>query len=149
MSIQPLHQTGHATDACARYAVSSRVSRLVSASFGGADEIWLFASLPMMPRCGFLLSLAIAIWPLPANAQPLFHYERNWTITTGEHLYGLRQVAETPGDRRFTQVWLGRCTFDMRCRAEEVVVHVLLLPRAYFDPRVWVVVDWNSFRRVP
>jgi hypothetical protein len=107
-----------------------------------------FASLPMMPRCGFLLSVAIAFWPLPANAQPLFHYERNWTITTGEHLYGLRQVAETPGDRRWTQVWIGRSAFDMRCRADEVIA-LILLSRADLVPRVAYLVDWKSFRRLP
>jgi hypothetical protein len=66
----------------------------------------------------------------------------------GEHLYGLRQVVQTPGERRWTQVWLGRFTFDMRCRADEVVA-LVLLPQAYFVPRVWYLVDWNSFRRLP
>jgi hypothetical protein len=102
----------------------------------------------MMPRWGYLLCLAVAFWPLPARAQPLFHTERNWTVTVGEHLYGLRQVAETPGERRWTQVWVGRSAFDMRCRAEEVIP-LIRLPPAYFLPTVWYLVDWKSFRRLP
>jgi hypothetical protein len=50
-----------------------------------------------MSRLGYLSCLALAFWPLGASAQPLFHYEANWTITVGEHLYGLRQVVQTPG----------------------------------------------------
>jgi hypothetical protein len=102
----------------------------------------------MMHRWGYLLCLALALWPLRASAQPLSHCERNWTITTGEHLYGLRQEVLTPGERRLTQVWLGRSVFDMRCRADEVII-LLVLPAECSLPRVGYLVDWRSFRRLP
>jgi hypothetical protein len=92
--------------------------------------------------------MAIAFWPLRASAQPLFRYERNWTVPVGERLYGLRQVAQTPGERRWTQVWLGPYTFDMRCRADEVLA-LILHPPEVFIPRVWYLLDWKSFRRLP
>ena len=102
----------------------------------------------MIPRWGYLLCMALAFWPVRASAQPLFRYERNWTVTVGEHLYGLRQVVQTPGERRWTQVWIGRCAFDMRCRADEVMA-LLLLPPAYSVPQVGLLVDWRSFRCLP
>jgi hypothetical protein len=102
----------------------------------------------MIPRWGSLLCLATALWPLPASAQPLFRNERNWTVTMGERLYGLRQVVQTPGERRWTQVWMGRSTFDVRCQAEEILA-LLLLPPAQSLPRVGYWVDWRSFRTLP
>jgi hypothetical protein len=78
----------------------------------------------------------------------LVRYERNWTVTMGEHLYGLREVVQIPGERRWTQVWIGRCAFDVRCRADELIA-VLLLPPAYSVPQVGFLVDWKSFRRLP
>jgi len=81
------------------------------------------------------------LWPLPASAQPLFRYEHNWTVTIGDHLYGLRQIVKTPGEVRFTQVWLGRYTFDTRFRAAAAVALMLLSP---IDPTFgfWHGVDW-------
>jgi hypothetical protein len=101
-----------------------------------------------MPRACYLSCLAIALWPLSASAQPLFRVEHNWTFTAGEDLYGLRQLLQMPGDIRHTQVWMGRYTFDMRCRAEEVIA-LLLLPRADLMPRFGCLVNWRSFRRLP
>ena len=69
----------------------------------------------MMSRWGYLLCMALAFWPLRASAQPLFRYERNWTVTMGEHLYGLRQVVQIPGERRFTQV--GLAAAQLTCAA--------------------------------
>ena len=102
----------------------------------------------MIPRRAYLLCLALALWPLRASAQPLFRYERNWTVTVGEHLYGLRQVVQRPGERRLTQVWIGRCAFDMHCRAEEVIA-LLCGPPTYSVPRMGFVLDWRSFRCLP
>ena len=101
-----------------------------------------------MPRWRYLWCMALAFWPLRASAQPLFRYESNWTFTVGEHLYGLRQVVQTPGERRWTQVWVGRSVFDMRCRADEVIA-LISLPPVQSVPRVWYLVDWKSFRRLP
>jgi hypothetical protein len=91
--------------------------------------------------------MAIAFWPFPASAQPLFRTEHNWTVTVGEHPYGLRQVLQMPGDIRWTQVWMGRYTFNMKCRAEEVFALVLLAP-ADPVPKSCCLVDWGSFRRL-
>jgi hypothetical protein len=102
----------------------------------------------MMQRAGYLLGcMAIALWPVPASAQPLFRCEHNWTVTAGEQVYGLRQVLQIPGNSRWTQVWLGRCTFDMRCRNEEVIA-LLLLPPGDLALRFSCLVDWKSFRRL-
>jgi hypothetical protein len=84
----------------------------------------------MMPKVCTFLCLTIVLWPLPANAQPLFHYEHDWTVTIGEHQYGLREVVQTPGDFRRTQVWAGRYSFDVRFRAAGVLAIVLLPPVA-------------------
>src|SRR5262245_60878692 len=101
-----------------------------------------------MARRGYLLCMALAFWPPSASAQPLFRYEANWTVTVREHLYGVRQVAQAPGERRWTQVWVGRSAFDMRCRAHEVIA-LMLRPQAYSVARVCFLIDWNSFRRLP
>ena len=101
-----------------------------------------------MPRWRYLSCMALAFCPLGASAQPLFRYEGNWTITVSEHLFGLRQVVQMPGERRWTQVWVGRSKFDMRCRAHEVIA-LILHPQAYSVPRVCCLVDWKSFRRLP
>ena len=92
--------------------------------------------------------MALAFWPLRASAQPLFRYESNWTVTVGENLYGLRQVVQTPGDIRWTQVWVGRCSFDMKCRAEGLIA-LIPLPPVDLIQRLSYLVDWGSFRRLP
>jgi hypothetical protein len=102
----------------------------------------------MIPRWSYLLCLATALEPSPASAQPLFHAERNWTITIGERLYGLRQVVQTPGERRWTQVWMGRSVFDVRCRAEEILA-LPLLPPVHSIAKIGYWVEWRSFRTLP
>jgi hypothetical protein len=102
----------------------------------------------MVPRPCYLACMAIAFWALPASAQPLFRVEHNWTVTAGEHIYGLRQVLQMPDDIRFTQIWIGRCTSNMRCRAE-VVIALILRPPADFIPKFCYLVDWRTIRRLP
>jgi hypothetical protein len=75
-----------------------------------------------------LLWLAIAVWPVPVSAQPLFRYEHDWTITVGDHMYGLREVVQMPGGWRWTQVWVGQHSFNTRFRAGEVVTLALRAP---------------------
>jgi hypothetical protein len=101
-----------------------------------------------MPRACYLIFLTPLLWPPPAHAQPLFRSEHNWTVAVGEHLSGLRQVAQAPGDLRHTQVWVGRCSFDIRCRAWAVVA-LAALPPPDPVPRFWRLIDWGSFRRLP
>ena len=59
----------------------------------------------MRPAIFCLASIALALSASPANAQPLFHYERDWTIEVEGRLYGFRDVVQTPGDFYWTQVW--------------------------------------------
>jgi hypothetical protein len=101
-----------------------------------------------MRRARYLCFLAPLLWPPPARAQPLFRYEHNWTVAAGEHLYGLRQVAQAPGDFRHTQVWVGRYTFDIRCPAAAAVALAAFPPPGPV-PRLWRLIDWGSFRRLP
>jgi hypothetical protein len=101
-----------------------------------------------MPKKCYLLCIAIGLWPISASAQPLFRYENNWIATIGEHSYGLRGVVQTPGDFRWTQIWFGRYTFDIRCRATRVIA-LLLLPPADCVPRFLYLVNWSSFRHFP
>src|SRR5258707_56396 len=101
----------------------------------------------MLRKTRYLFCLTILLWPTAAGAQPLFRFEHNWTVTVGDHLYGLRQIVKTPGEIRFTQIWIGRCTFDTRLRAAEAVAVLLLSPA---DPTLAFLrgVDWSSFRRL-
>lgn len=58
------------------------------------------------PR-GFCLGvscpLAVAFWPAPAGAQPVFRCERDWTLLAGERVYGLRQSDVTATARSADQ----------------------------------------------
>jgi hypothetical protein len=80
----------------------------------------------------FLVSVAVvlATGPLASAAQPLFRFDHDWTVTIGGRLYGLREVVQTPGDFRWTQVWVGRSSFDVRLRAAEVLAFTLFRPAA-------------------
>ena len=102
----------------------------------------------MMLRTRCLVCTTILFWPLPASAQPLFRVEHNGTVTIGDRLYGLRQIVKTPGEVRWTQIWIGCCTFDTILRAAEVVSLILRSP-ADAMLGYWHGVDWSSFRRVP
>jgi hypothetical protein len=57
------------------------------------------------------------------------------------------EVAQAPSERCWTQVWVGRSAFDMRCRAHEVIA-LMLRPQPYPIARVCFLIDWNSFRRL-
>jgi hypothetical protein len=69
-------------------------------------------------------------------------------VETAGHSFGLRQVVQTPGEFRWTQVWMGRYSFNMRCRAGEVIALVLLRPLDII-PTLWYRVEWTSFGRLP
>ena len=77
------------------------------------------------PMAGAVLCLTILFWPRPASAQPLVHVEHDWTFTIGEQLYGLREVVQTPGEFRSTQVWVGGRSYHTRLRAIAVVAIVI------------------------
>src|SRR5215471_2489100 len=70
-----------------------------------------------MPRTGHLLSMVMLsmvmlLCPPPrAMAQPLFHVEHNWTVIIDGHRYGLWRVVQTPGDRRWTKIWVADYSF--------------------------------------
>jgi hypothetical protein len=95
----------------------------------------------VMPRAFYVLFLALALWPSSARAQPLFRFEHNWAFTINEQKYGLRQVREIPGDFRWTQVWLGQCSFNINCRAVTVIGLIIFSPADLIP-----LIDWRSFR---
>ncbi|MEX0937674.1 MAG: hypothetical protein WDZ59_07415 [Pirellulales bacterium] len=82
-----------------------------------------------------ILILSFAAFPLPARAQPLFHFEHDWTVAVGDQLYGLREVVQTPGGFRHTLVWVGPRAIYLPCRAVDVV-------RGSSLPAVAVPVGW-------
>src|SRR5262249_56829219 len=79
-----------------------RPTRMVSGVRRGRRPAPRSAGAPVMKEACHLFLLALMLWPGRAHAQPLFRCEYNWTVTTGEHVYGLRQVAQAPGDIRHT-----------------------------------------------
>jgi hypothetical protein len=101
-----------------------------------------------MPKRWLLVCMASVLLAQPASAQPLFRFDQNWTIGAGDNLFGLREVIMVPGNARWTQVWLGRCSFDIRCRAAEVIPLVLF---AAIDRTTsfWCLIEWGSFHRLP
>ncbi|MBW3600533.1 MAG: hypothetical protein KY475_25120 [Planctomycetes bacterium] len=73
---------------------------------------------------------AVLLWPPPAEAQPLFHCEHDWTVMAGERRYGLKEIVQTPGEFRRTQVWVGHRSFDIHLRAAAVAGLAMALPAA-------------------
>ncbi len=59
-----------------------------------------------------LACLVLALGVSPVSAQPLFRIERDWTIEVDGRLYGFRGVVQTPGDVRWTQVWIAGRRFQ-------------------------------------
>lgn len=60
-----------------------------------------------MRPCKFLaVCAALALWPSPADAQPLFRRERDWTFEIGGRTYGVCDVVQTPGDFWWSEVWI-------------------------------------------
>jgi hypothetical protein len=102
----------------------------------------------MIPGLHYLSCLVFAFWPVSASAQPLFRCENNWTVTVGDQLYGLREVVMMPGEKRWTQVWIGPYTIDMNCRAAEAIALVVLAPTDRLE-KLWFLVNWSSLRRLP
>ena len=101
-----------------------------------------------MSKSWLLVLLAFLLCPQAAHAQPLFRIDQSWTVSIGDNQFGLREVIMTPGELRWTQVWLGCCSFDIHCRAAEFIPLVLCAPtdRAL---RFWCMIDWRSFQRRP
>jgi len=97
-----------------------------------------------MLRAFYLLPLTLMIWSSSAHAQPLFNYEHDWTVKLGGRSYGLRQVAQIPGDLRRTQVWLGRYSFDISGRAGEAIALAVLSPITLARR-----IEWGTFTRWP
>lgn len=60
----------------------------------------------------FLVCFTLTLGASPASAQALFRYERDWTADLGGLMYGFRDVIQTPGEFRRTQVWIGGRLFD-------------------------------------
>ena len=73
-------------------------------------------------RLRFLLLLTLALWPFAATAQPLFRYEHDWTVIIAGRTYGIREVGQTPGEFRRTQVWFVQCSRDVSLRASAILV---------------------------
>lgn len=65
----------------------------------------------MRPGTRWLVCVTLTLWASPASAQPLFQFERDWTAYLGGELYGFRDVIQTPGGFRRTQVWIGSRLF--------------------------------------
>ena len=78
----------------------------------------------MRLKCA-LFALLVVVWPVPAQAQPLFETEHDWRITIGENAWGLRQVVQQPGELRRTTIELGPWRFHTRLRAAEVAAIAL------------------------
>src|SRR6266571_3344172 len=94
----------------------------------------------------YLLSMTLVVfWPLAASAQPLFHNEHDWTVIVGGHLYGMREVVQTPGDFRRTQIWIGGYLFHTSFR----LTHLCggdQPPRAEDKVTFSVLKDWYEAR---
>lgn len=99
---------------------------------------FLNAALPDELMRSFLLWLALVFCPLAAMAQPLSHYEHDWTFTIGGQMYGLREVVQTPGEFRRTQLWVGGYSREVRLRPVEVVA-LALVPLAAAVFGLWHV----------
>src|SRR5688572_16600470 len=74
--------------------------------------------------------LAVALGSSAASAQPLFKHEHDWTFTIGGRRYGFWDVAQMPGDFRWTQVWVGGWVFEparqtTRWRADRLVLALI------------------------
>jgi len=65
----------------------------------------------MRPGVWCVACAAILLGVSSAGAQPLFRGERDWTTEIGGQLYGFRDVVQTPGDFRWTQVWIAGRSF--------------------------------------
>ena len=88
-----------------------------------------------MLRTRYLLGLALLLWPAPAMAQPLFHVEHNWTSTIEGHRYGLWEVVQTPGDFRWTEIWVADCPIRTRHRVAAMVTVII-------EPIVRPLANW-------
>jgi hypothetical protein len=66
----------------------------------------------MFTRVALIACTALPLWAAPADAQPLFRRERNWTVEVGGRTYGLCDVVQTPGDFRWPEVWIAGRPFN-------------------------------------
>jgi|GEM_PF-4239385 len=88
-------------------------------------------------RIVFLLTLMV--WPVAVSAQPLFHHEHDWTVSIAGQTYGLREVVQTPGEFRRTQIWVCGRSRELKLRAVEVLVIVLAPLAAVVGFGLWRV----------
>ena len=73
-----------------------------------------------MRPCRLLAACAaLVLWPVPADAQPLFRRERAWTVEVGGRAYGWCDVAQAPGDWWWTVVWVAGRPLAPAHRAED------------------------------
>lgn len=71
----------------------------------------------------------VGAWAPTASAQPLFHYERDWTATLGGKMYGVRDVVQEPNGLRWPQVWVAGHSFSPANRVADRAA-VALVPGA-------------------
>ena len=84
-------------------------------------------------RC-LLVALALAgalIVATPAGAQPLLDIETDWTLRTGNAVYGVEEWHEVSGGSyRFTRVWFGSQCVYTQLRPTTVVALATFPPAA-------------------
>jgi hypothetical protein len=95
---------------------------------------------------GFLACATLAIWTTPVDAQPLFRSERNWTIEIDGLRYGFRDVVQTPGEIRWTQLWIADHPFEPGHRPADVWLLAVPSVAAVLTVR-HLTVDWEKDRR--
>jgi len=54
----------------------------------------------------------LVLWPSPADGQPLFRRERQWTMEVGGRTCGWCDVIQTPGDFWWPEVWIAGRAFS-------------------------------------
>src|SRR5262249_7757627 len=67
---------------------------------------------PTVVRAECLCCLVALCWVSPAAAQPLFHFDRAYTITLANKQYGFVDVVQTPGGFRWTEFWFADHRFE-------------------------------------
>src|SRR5262245_20168492 len=66
----------------------------------------------MRTRMCLIACTTLLLGPSAADAQPLLHRERNWTVEIGGQTYGWCDVVQTPGDFWWPEVWIAGRPFD-------------------------------------
>jgi hypothetical protein len=74
--------------------------------------------------------LAVCLSAAPANAQPLFVIEHDWTVQIGNTRWGLLQTNMAPGNWHKTTVYFAVPMFTVRARARTVAVFTVAIAGA-------------------